>query len=452
MMNKSMQRRQFLKRALYLGAGVSLVNSPLIFASEQDLNSQTIDKTGYKALVCIDLSGGNDSANMLVPYSLSAYESYKQLRTNVALEREQLLPINPAGMSEQSLALHPSLTGIQQLFTQEQVAFVANVGPMVTNAGAIGVTPKRGSHRNQQQYWQGLDPVQAATSKQGWQGLTADLYQGSHQMNSSISGKNVWQTGRYKSAYVMGENGPEDFINHDNDQLEALISELADDAMHHDNALVSEYSYNDQNARLLSSEMKQRLFSEAVNGQIDNLNMALPANKLGRRFEMVLRSLLANDTTTTSRQSFYIKHGGYDFHSDMLVRQAKKLTELNDAIVAFQAALAQFNLTDQVTSFTISDFGRSSTTNGTGTAHGWGGHQMIIGGAVAGGTVYGKMPNMAVGSDDLTQDKGIMIPTTAVDQYSATLAMWFGVPQSRLEEVLPNIDLFSNKNLGFMRT
>jgi uncharacterized protein (DUF1501 family) len=146
---------------------------------------------------------------------------------------------------------------------------------------------------------------------------------------------------------------------------------------------------------------------------------------------------------------FFVQHGGYDFHDDLLTSQAVKLKELGDAMAAFYAATAELGVTQNVTTFTTSEFGRALQSNGRGSDHGWGGHHFIMGGAVLGNRVYGSFPAVALGGPE-DSGQGRLIPTTSVDEYAATLVRWFGVPDARLGTVLPNIGRFARPNLGFL--
>jgi len=149
------------------------------------------------------------------------------------------------------------------------------------------------------------------------------------------------------------------------------------------------------------------------------------------------------------RQIFFCAVEGYDTHAGQLTAQSGLLTELSQALAAFYSATVEMGVDQQVTTFTASDFGRTFTTNGVGSDHGWGSHQFVLGGAVRGGKLYGTFPTLAVGGPDDT-GQGRWIPTTSVDEFSATMASWFGVAASDLSMVFPNIGRFANPNLGFL--
>jgi uncharacterized protein (DUF1501 family) len=172
-------------------------------------------------------------------------------------------------------------------------------------------------------------------------------------------------------------------------------------------------------------------------------------NGLGEQLEMVAKMIAISQSLGFERQIFFVGMGGFDTHDRQNTDQPGLLAAVSQAMSAFYQATEELGVTDQVTSFTLSDFGRTLTSNGDGTDHGWGSHHLVMGGAVNGGDIYGVMPELAIGGPDDVDD-GRMIPTTSVDQYSATIARWFGLNESQLAEVFPNLGNFSSTDMGFM--
>jgi uncharacterized protein (DUF1501 family) len=186
-------------------------------------------------------------------------------------------------------------------------------------------------------------------------------------------------------------------------------------------------------------------------------------SSLGPQLKMVARLIEAGHRSAANggfgmkRQIFFCQVGGYDTHTNQtegagkttLGSHANLLSEISQCMLVFQRAMEQLSLSDNVTAFTSSDFGRTFPSNGQGSDHGWGSHHLILGGAVNGGQTYGKFPTLAVNGPDDTST-GRWIPTTACDQYFATLASWFGVDKSNLATVFPNLGRFSTPNLGFV--
>lgn len=165
---------------------------------------------------------------------------------------------------------------------------------------------------------------------------------------------------------------------------------------------------------------------------------------------MIARPISARQALGLKRQIFFVRFGPWDTHGQQLVAHANLLQTLNDALEVFYQTTVELSLTDTVTTFTASEFGRTATSNGDGTDHGWGGSQLVMGGAVQGGQIHGVLPDIAPGSLDDSGDAGRIIPTVAVDQYGATLAKWMGVADSDLNAIFPNLSQFSQRDLGFM--
>jgi uncharacterized protein (DUF1501 family) len=179
------------------------------------------------------------------------------------------------------------------------------------------------------------------------------------------------------------------------------------------------------------------------------LATVFPTTSLGRQLNMIARLIKIRQALGHQRQVFFCSAGGYDTHGSQITDQARLLGELSDALGAFYAATVELGVANDVTTFTGSDFGRTYQTNGVGSDHGWGAHHLVLGGAVLGGAFYGRMPELAVnGPDDTSQ--GRWIPQVSVDEYSATLARWFGVADTDMAMALPNIGRFATRNLGFL--
>ncbi|MDL2336874.1 MAG: DUF1501 domain-containing protein, partial [Pseudomonadota bacterium] len=124
MLFAALRRRQFLKLASAATAsGLGLGTLAHLSASAQSVGD-------YKALVCLFMYGGNDGNNLLVPLELPTYENYRRARTNLALDRDSLLPISPSNTGGARYGLHPATAGLQRLFGQGKAAMLANIGPL----------------------------------------------------------------------------------------------------------------------------------------------------------------------------------------------------------------------------------------------------------------------------------------------------------------------------------
>ena len=162
---------------------------------------------------------------------------------------------------------------------------------------------------------------------------------------------------------------------------------------------------------------------------------------------MIARVISAQAELGFERQIFFVNFGGWDHHDAVLESQADMLPILSRALSEFQTALAEINKEQEVTTFTISDFARTLTSNGDGTDHAWGGHTIVMGGDVKGGRIYGDYPSLEL-QNPLDLGNGIMIPTTSADQYFAELALWFGVSRSDAMDLFPYLNNFYNPQSG----
>jgi uncharacterized protein (DUF1501 family) len=260
-------------------------------------------------------------------------------------------------------------------------------------------------------------------------------------MSISLAGTNTFQVGNTVFEYQMSPYGVTSLNGYSGNTKTSLDSLLN---LPHQNLFEAEFSKITRrsldNAALLST---------ALAGV--NLTTFFPTgNYLADQLKMIAKMIAARNTLGMSRQIFFCSVGGYDTHGDQLTAHANLLTELNTALASFYQATVDLGVADKVTTFTASDFGRTfPVNNGAGSDHGWGNHQLILGGAVKGGDLYGHVPALVVNGPDDT-DEGRWIPTTSVDEYSATLAKWFGVTPTDMATVFPNLSRFATPDLGFM--
>jgi uncharacterized protein (DUF1501 family) len=417
------------------------------------LSAAPLDTTEYKALICLFLFGGNDANNLIVPHDANGYASYATTRGTLAIPQASLLPLTLQNGDGRDFGLHPNLTELQTLFNQGKLGLVANVGTLVAPvtraqylAGGAAVPPQLFSHADQSVQWQ--TSVPDVISKTGWGGRMADMLQSLNagskiSLNLSIAGTNTFEVGNTVLPYILSPNGSVGLAGFDgsanaNVRLQAFKDLLA---LPHNNLF--EQAYSDTVSRSIAAN--DLLASALANPPA--FQTPFPTSNLGQQMGMIARMIAARDTLSMKRQIFFCSVGGYDTHGDQLSGQANLFTELSQALNAFYAATVQLGVASQVTTFTASDFGRTYPTNGTGSDHGWGSHQLVLGGAVQGARLFGTFPTLAVnGPDDTGQ--GRWIPTTSVDEFSATLASWFGVSASDLSTVLPNIGRFAHPNLG----
>ena len=417
--------------------------------------------TDYRALVCVFMFGGNDSFNMLVPRSNAEYNVYQQSRQNLAVAQQDLLAINPIVSDGVDYGLHPAMSGLRGLFDNGAAAFVNNVGPLIEPTtkdqffnGSVALPPQLFSHNDQQDQWQSLKGnTQSAT---GWAGRMADLIRMNvtdQQMatNASLFGSNLLQSADETVAYVMGPTGPIDFIGFSNSGDPADPGWLQREAFRR----VVEAQYGSVYERGFA-DVQQRAIAavDTVNTAINDptlpaINTVFPQSQLGTQMRTVAQLINARDNLQMNRQVFFVATGGFDSHDNQNDDQPGLLGGISEAMTAFYNAMVELGVSDQVTQFTQSDFGRTLTSNGDGTDHAWGGNQIIVGDAVLGQRLYGNYPLLQIGGDE-DVGGGRFIPSTSADQYAATLAKWWGIEDADLGVVAPHLNNFSVRDLGFM--
>lgn len=484
-------RRQFLRQALCGVAGSAAFTSVL---GKMQLSAGASQKMlkgagdNYRALVCLDLSGGNDCFNMIVPTDAGNYGTYAATRSNLAVAQNQLL-----GLTGTNYGLHPGMEGAQELFNRGMGAVVANVGPLVRpvnkqlyeQPGTL-LPPQLFSHSDQSVLWQ--SPRADATVRRGWGGRLADVFAASNanpvlSMNVSLDGENVFQAGDMVSPYFMSTDGVEDISTIQtgapncedggqgwNRRRCLTFNALRD--MNHDHPFERAYAGLLRGTMATSAQVREALdlYPENAaiyrpfwdrNGLTWNPDSLPELPWLAQQLLMVTRVIHARTDLQMSRQLFYARLGSFDTHGNQLVDHPPLLADVSSSVAAFYDILEspEFGLSNDVTTFTVSEFGRTLTINGDGTDHGWGGHHMVFGGAVNGGQIYGTMPNLdASESNPDNAGWGQIIPTLSVDQYAATLASWYGLSNADREMIFPNLPFMTGSllsiegpDLGFMQ-
>jgi uncharacterized protein (DUF1501 family) len=431
----------------------------------------------YKALVCIFLNGGNDGNNMLV--SLDQYdgpagslvEGYANVRSasGLAIPKLSLLPISP--VSGGSYGFHPNMAAVQSLFNQGKLAVLCNNGPLVepltrtTYQNGTGKKPLQlFSHSDQVGLFQ--TAIATTVSQTGWGGRLADKTLGlngsaTFPSNVSIAGINLLLTGVDTRQLAVADSGT---------SLGNVLQLTMTGTTSEQNsrqASFNELRTLDNNFKLVKAANDIRSSSIQTDIALSSVNPTLatefPPTSLGRQLKQVALLIKActdsNAGINMKRQIFFTQIGGFDTHSAEIGGQGNLLTQLSQAIDAFYKATVELGVQDNVTTFTMSDFGRTLQPAGTGvnavgTDHAWGNHQLIVGGSVLGNTFYGTYPTLRLGGPDDTDGgsnpRGRWIPTTSVEQYAATLATWYGLSTADLSAVFPLIGRFSTANLGFL--
>ncbi|MEO7098180.1 MAG: DUF1501 domain-containing protein [Luteolibacter sp.] len=511
-------RRDFLRQSACASLGaVGLVNALANLRLITSAMAQSGPAQGYKALVCLFLNGGNDANNLLVPTGDPATNplraDYEHGRGVLAIPSARLYPlIVPSGTRAfalhhgglvSSMGVHPAGGSLANLFNQGKLAFVSNVGTLAYPVpsrmdyirGNVPLPLQLFSHADQQAQWQSSIPDRPFSS--GWGGRAADLLHSSYNdpgeskvsMSISLDGINSFQVGTTGAVVqyvvrpnigtvplngfdsVQGDNDPYDFaLNPDgsyktNDASKRLKG--FEDIMHLTHSNLHEEAYNRvvARARATESSVSAAIGAAAASGIDFDAIFSIASGSLGDQLKMVAKLIAGRSVLGNNRQIFFCQISGYDIHEAHLGCHWNLIGELSSGMQAFHDALQALGVWENVTTFTASDFNRSFTPNGSdpataGSDHAWGGHTMVMGGAVHGGEIYGHFPSLKLGSAEGSIDtdswRGTWIPDTSVDQYSAVLTSWMGVGSSEMEAIFPNLPRFDNPfsssstNLGFL--
>ncbi len=491
------ERRRFLRTASVVSGSVGTAAAPfaLNLATLGSSAAQTVGLTDYKAIVCLFFYGGNDSSHMVLRTDKTSFDEYTRLRSvapeSIALKAPgtAVVPnatlaspdrlggvraITPAftagvaGSTENAVntfALHPSMPEVATLFAAKRLAILANAGPLVvplTRAEYVANVKPRpkalGSHNDQQSTWQALGPEGV---KIGWGGHLGDLM-ASNNANTvftsiSVSGNAVFSAGETVFQYQVGNGGAT--------QIGGLTGNLfgsttASATLKSIVTATNQHLFaNEYGAIVKRSVDAQAAFQVAFNAStitaptqyVQPSTNNLQNNGLASQLQTVARIIGARSGLGTKRQVFFVSMGGFDTHDGQNMNQADLLARISHALGYFDGALAGMaggDMRNSVTLFTASDFGRTLTSNGDGTDHGWGSHHFVSGGAVNGGDIFGRFPQFGLNLNDSANNA--YLPVTSVDTIGSTLGKWFGAKDSDLTTVFPNLVNFP-RDLGFLK-
>jgi uncharacterized protein (DUF1501 family) len=487
-------RRAFLKRSAQLALSGTALPLALNLAAMGEAAAFNSTNGDYKALVCVFLYGGNDYANTVLPYDDSSYDLYSAIRGGgagrtaggIALGQGALtptlltpgaVPVDALGAGTCKFALNPGMTALASLFNtvvagKAPVAVQLNVGPLVVpltrdqynsvNHGLYPRPPQLFSHNDQQSIWQSSSPE---GSTLGWGGNMADLALSLNTAATfscmSVGGNAVFLAGNTALQYQLTTAGAIKIgaagatAAYGSAAVNTAINALLTQSRSH----VLENEYNKVSKRALAAEgLVTAALAQAAPATV------FATDSLAQQLKMVARLIKGRSTLGARRQVFLVSQGGFDLHDNLIRDHGGLLARVSDAMAAFYNATVELGVANQVTAFTASDFGRTLASNGDGSDHGWGSHHFVVGGAVNGNRFYGTAPPVST-SDIKTGNaynpenqwhvgQGRLLPSSAVDQYAATLAKWFGVAPSEMAGVLPNIGHFGGAgypvDLGFM--
>jgi len=451
-------RRSFMKLSGGCAAlsSVSLLSTVLNLKLTKSAVAAGHDLSGYKALVCVFLLGGYDSYNVLAPYEDTEHVDYLAARTDLGIPKAELLEIS--ANNGRRFGIHEGMPEVRDLYNQGDLAFVANVGSLIEPVTLATYNQARKplglySHSDLVKHWQTSIP-QSRSQVTGWGGRMADMLTDTVNqhptisMNISLGGLNTFETGQNVVPYVVSRNGATRLNGFGNTGtgVDGMYTRYTNDVLSANYGDLLEKSYANVRLSSIQAAVDFNTSTSAV-----NLGTVFPETRFADNLKMVARAIGARSSLQQTRQIFFVTLGGWDHHANLLQRQVDMLPGLSQALKAFYDATVELGVADDVVTFTASDFARTLSTNGSGSDHGWGGNQIVMGGPVSGSHVYADYPSSLAPGNNLDRGRGRLIPTTAVDEYNAELATWFGVENnSSLESVLPNIrNFYTSGNTAF---
>ena len=420
--------------------------------------------SGYKALVCVFLYGGLDGHDVLLPYDAGSYSAFARVRQTLLNQQpnrrrdalEPLSLVNQDQFGARRFALAPEMPNIANLINRGEASLVSNVGPLIEpttradfDAKSVQLPPRLFSHNDQQSVWQSGGAEGASF---GWGGLFADaaLASGANPMRENFTsitlGNGLFLSGELANPFRISDEGAVsisllDYFAENEESRDWIYDQLRSQF---GGQAYSEPSLIGRDvARILESGLSNGEAYTQARANAPALSTSFPEGALGRQLKAVAETIAIRQTLGVSRQVFFVGIGGFDTHDAQASTLPRLLAEIDASIAAFQASMSRQGLDRDVTLFTASDFGRTLAVNGDGTDHGWGGHHLIVGGAIRGGHIFGDVPPAGLGH---AQDsgQGRLIPTLSVEQYAQPLGSWFGLSAPELDRALPNLQNFSS--------
>ncbi len=470
-----LSRRNMMKAA---GGCAALTNTSLLstifnLSATNAALAQGGDLSGYKALVCLFLFGGNDSYNMLSPTSPGERDDYVTARGGVSTQGNGALGLEENTLhqitdtpSGRTFGIHPAMPEMKTLYDQGKLTFLCNVGSLVEPTTMAEYQAQTNlplglfSHSDLQRHWMTSVP-QTRSQVTGWAGRMADLVTGTTNsspnisMNISLNNVNMLQTGTSVVPYVVTDGGAQEVGWYGPTWTQAdIFTTLTDDVLSRSYGNLVEKTFAQANRNALDAAIAYNEATSQVTSVDaffpDENNPATPdPTQLQRQLRMVARTIGARQTIGQARQIFFVSHFGWDNHDELINNQDYNLMEVSQALKNFYDAIDDLGLGNDVVTFTASDFARTLNSNGQGSDHAWGGNQIVIGGSVDGGRIHGDYPMSLAPGNALDLGRGRLLPTTSVDEMAAELAMWYGIGNDNdLVDILPNIRNFPSADTG----
>jgi uncharacterized protein (DUF1501 family) len=401
------------------------------------------------------LFGGNDSNNMVIPVDDTNFKAYTSIRGSLALTPAEMTPTVFAKTSNAPYAFHGDLPELASMFSNGELAVVANVGSLIQRITRAQYQERQSlplnlfSHSDQQLQWQTSDP--SGHSPTGWAGRAADVISSQNLSQFptflSVAGNSIMGTGASTEPVALSPGQSLDLKGFSgsagsNARLNALKNLLT---------LETGLQLVQASNAILSDSLADAKALDAALAGVSPLKTTFPTTSLGAQLKQVAQIIQVRDGLGMNRQIFFASLGGFDTHTLEIETHKTLYPQLSQALAAFSNALIELGVENNVTTFTESDFSRTfQPTTGDGSDHAWGSHHLVMGGAVKGGDIYGTFPQFVLGGPDDTDTRGRWIPSIAIDQYGATLCKWFGIGSANLPKVFPNFGNFGSKTLGFL--
>ncbi len=465
MHREKLKRRSFIKHSLVAAVSVAPVMG--LFGSLSKLEAADVgdinNDGSYKAIVCVLLEGGADSFNMIAPMS-NGYDDYKKARGDFALDRETLKALNNNGGLNETFGFRDNMVAMQELYNQNKLAVISNIGTLVEPVTKQSLENKSArvpmqlfAHNTQRALWMNADARN--NPKDGWAARAGDIFysQPNPYFNITLSGNNIMQAGGNEEAMAFNEPSISPYTMNDygfgegsgGGDLGKVYKKMYEKSSNTENRLLSTFAKRRLEKLDRQEELNEKDLFSGVKYHDFHSGVHEVGKPLGKQLELVaeILSIKNNFPGKRKRQIFFVNHRNWDTHNS---DNEKNSGYLSDSLGSFYKALEDMGIQNQVTTLTISDFGRSLTTNGSGTDHGWGGHCFVMGGAVKGGNIFGKMPVLKSTSSDFWNNR--MIPQASVEQYLTPVLKWFGAEDSELDRIFKNRGSFIDKGSWFMKS
>lgn len=414
------------------------------------------DSPEYRALVCVFLFGGNDSNNMVIPSDAQNFAAYTQIRSNLALTAAQLTGDVTAKSTGAPYAFHGMMPEIASLFSNGELAVVANVGSLVqpvTRDQYLGrsapLPVNLFSHSDQQLEWQTSAPEQ--NSGTGWGGRVADLIASQNSSAFppffSVAGNTIMGAGTQTQPIELSPGKSLSLQGFNGSAASQVRYQLLQQLLTTETGL----SLAQAASGKVAGSLQDATALGAALAKATTLTTKFPSTSLAAQLQQVAQIIQVRADLGMNRQIFFASLGGFDTHTNELSAHNTLYPQVSQALAAFNSAMQELGVENDVTTFTESDFSRTfQPTSGNGSDHAWGSHHLVMGGAVSGSDVYGEFPAFTLAGPNDADTRGRWIPTISIDQYGATLGSWFGLNDAQLASVFPNLANFGSAKLGFL--